>query len=64
MNYIKKLQEENEQLKKQLFVINQAAIEQLQYFTLPKFQGTENDYAHIKTDVLGKIEFFRNASAQ
>ena len=62
MNYIKQLQQENEKLKMQLFCINQVAIEQLQYFTLPKFQGVENDFAHVTTDVLPKIEFFRNNS--
>jgi len=29
------------------------------YYSSEKFQGTENDYAHIKTDVSPKIQFLK-----
>lgn len=55
MNYITKLKNENEQLKKGI----ESAIEELihyqSYFNSSKFQGTENDFAHVKTDVYIKI---------
>ena len=29
------------------------------YYSSEKFQGTENDYAHIKTDVYPKLSFLK-----
>jgi hypothetical protein len=62
MNYIKQLQEENERLKNQLKEINEVSMEYLRYFSLPKFEGTENDYCHVKTDVYIKINNIKNLS--
>lgn len=55
MNYISKLKAENEQLKKGIEEAITELIDYQKYYTLPKFEGTENDYAHIKTDVYVKI---------
>jgi hypothetical protein len=55
VNYIAKLKAENEQLKKGIEETIAELIDYQRYYTLPKFEGTENDYAHIKTDVYVKI---------
>ena len=55
VNYIAKLKAENEQLKKGIEETIAELIEYQKYYNLPKFEGTENDYAHIKTDVYVKI---------
>lgn len=55
MNYIAKLKAENEQLKKGIEEAIAELIKYQRYYNLPKFEGTENDYAHIKTDVYPKF---------
>lgn len=55
MNYITKLKNENEQLKKGIEEAITELIDYQRYYTLPKFEGTENDFAHVKTDVYVKI---------
>lgn len=62
MNYIKQLQEENKQLKEQLKEINETSMEYLKYFSLPKFNGIENDYCHVSTDIYYKIDNIKNLS--
>jgi hypothetical protein len=55
MNYIAKLKAENFNTFFQLLESIAELIEYQKYYNLPKFEGTENDYAHIKTDVYVKI---------
>lgn len=55
MNYIKKLQTENEELKKGIEEAINELIDYQKYYTLPKFQGIENDFAHVSTDIYAKI---------
>ena len=55
MNYIKTLQTENEYLKTSLENAINDLTEYQRYYTLPKFSGTGNDFAHVKTDVYIKI---------
>lgn len=55
MNYIKKLQTENETLRANLREIDGEITALLTYYTGPKFQGILNDYAHTSTDVIPRL---------
>jgi hypothetical protein len=59
MNHIKKLQTENKELKNTIDLAIDLIIDMQKYYSSDKFQGTENDYAHIKTDVYPKISFLK-----
>lgn len=54
-NYIKKLQSENEQLKKNMEYAIELLIDMQRYYNSEKFHGVENNYAHVTTDVYPKI---------
>lgn len=56
MNYIKNLQHENETLKQGFENAIQQIIEMQKYYRLEKFQGFENDFAHVSTDVAPKLD--------
>lgn len=60
MNYIQKLQAENQQLKAQIEEVRQLAVDALIYYRGKKFAGIENDFAHVSTDVVHKIEEIKN----
>lgn len=60
MNYIKKLELENQQLTDKLEAVRKAIIDAQIYYTLPKFQGTGNDYAHVSTDVYPRLQEIKN----
>lgn len=55
MNYIKKLEEENKQLKETMEYTVELLIEHLRYYSSEKFRNFENDFAHVSTDVYPKI---------
>jgi len=55
MNYIKKLENENTQLKNGLETAIKELIEYQKYYNSPKFNSIENDFAHVSTDVYVKI---------
>jgi hypothetical protein len=55
MNYIKKLQTENEGLRANLQEINQEITALLTYYSGPKFQGITNNYAHTTTDIIPRL---------
>ena len=55
MNYIKTLQTENTQLKNSIETAINELIEYQRYYNSSKFAGSENDFAHVKTDVYIKI---------
>ena len=62
MNYIKQLQEENNELRENLRDIQTELNTLLIYYTSPKFQGFNNDFAHVSTDLLPKLVNLRNFS--
>ena len=55
MNYIKKLQSENTELKNGIETAINELAEYQKYYALPKFQGIDNDFAHVSTDISAKI---------
>ena len=55
MNYIKKLQTENDQLKNGLETAINELIEYQRYYNSEKFNSVENDFAHVSTDIYVKI---------
>jgi len=55
MNYIKKLQAENAELKGQLSEIHERLIDYMRYYNSDKFHGTDNDFAHVTTDVYPRL---------
>jgi hypothetical protein len=59
MNHIKRLQAENAELKQSIEQAIELLIDMQVYYSLPKFEGVENDYAHVKTDVYPKISFVK-----
>ena len=60
MNHIQKLQMENEQMHDALTEARKQLIDLLMYYSSEKFQGTENDYAHVSTDVRPRINEIKN----
>lgn len=64
MNYIKQLQSENESLKAKIQSIENHLSEIQGYYSLPKFHGIENDFAHVSTDIQFRLnelkEQFKN----
>lgn len=60
MNYIKQLQSQNEALTKTLSQVNEEMISILKYLRSEKFQGFENDYVHVGTDMVPKLEVIKN----
>jgi hypothetical protein len=59
-NYIHRLETENAELKAQLAAIQALITEQQLYFLSPKFQGPDNDYAYLSTDVLPKLSAIKH----
>jgi hypothetical protein len=55
MNYIKKLQTENEALRNNLREIDGEITALMAYYTSAKFQGILNDYAHTSTDIIPRL---------
>jgi len=55
MNYIKSLEQERWLLREQIIAARKhiAAIEA--YLLSDKFHGAENDYVHVRTDMLPKL---------
>lgn len=60
MNYIKQLQHENTELKQQLAVTERDIKNVLEYLSCPKFQGIDNDYVHVSTDIKHRIQYLLN----
>lgn len=60
MNYIHQLQNENARLKNELSAARDRLIELECYLLSTKFQGVDNDYVHISTDILPKISGIRS----
>ena len=55
MNYIAKLQQDNKELNKQLEEIAEQVRFMRCHYMGPKFQGPENDYVHVSTDLMSKL---------
>lgn len=60
MNYIHQLQNENARLKNDLSAARDRLIELECYLLSTKFQGVDNDYVHVSTDILPKITNVRS----
>lgn len=60
MNYIHQLQNENARLKNELSAALDRLIELECYLLSTKFQGVDNDYVHVSTDILPKITNVRS----
>ena len=59
MNYIKRLENENLELKGKLAIVNAMLLETIGYLMTDKFAGIENDYVHVRTDILPKLAEIR-----
>ncbi len=59
MNYIKRLETENEELKATLAMANNEITNLMAYLASSKFHGAENDYAHVSTDIFPKLRELR-----
>lgn len=60
MNFIKRLQAENQELKNQIREAQEETLEILKYLNSPKFHGAENDYVHVSTDIFKKVDTVKN----
>jgi hypothetical protein len=60
MNYIKKLESENKDLK----LVIESAISEIiymqSYYSSEKFQGLDNNYAHVTTDIVPRISIIKS----
>jgi hypothetical protein len=63
-NYIKRLETDNADLRYQLAEAQKAVIELQNYLLSSKFQGVDNDYVHVRTDMLPKLDVLRTALIQ
>ena len=62
MNYIKELQSENNEMRNTLMDIQNEIATLLIYYTSPKFQGFQNDFAHVSTDILPRVVKLRESA--
>lgn len=56
MNYIKQLQEDKKELQNKLNEVSDELMNIRIYLSSSKFQGVDNDYVHVSTDIRPKIE--------
>jgi hypothetical protein len=62
MNYIKRLEAEKAELERRLANVREMLTETMTYLTTDKFAGVENDYVHVRTDMLPRLGEIRNAA--
>lgn len=55
MNYIKRLEQTEIQMTRDVWELECDILDIALYLRSDKFQGTENDYIHVSTDILPKI---------
>ena len=55
MNYIKFIQEQNSEMQERMNEVHREINAMLIYYTSKKFEGFENNYTHISTDLLPKL---------
>lgn len=60
MNHIHQLQSDNAQMKIALEEARTQLIDLLVYYSSEKFQGSENDFAHVSTDIRPRINEVKN----
>lgn len=60
MNYIKKLEQENDALRATLHDIEDTVAGLLIYYRGKKFQGFDNDFAHVSTDLIPRLQELRS----
>jgi hypothetical protein len=63
-NFIKSLMTENADLRYQLAEAQKAVVQLQTYLLSPKFQGSDNDYVHVSTDMLPKLGMLRTTLIQ
>lgn len=61
MNYIKRLQLDKIQLETKLLVAMDELAQLQCYLLSPKFQGIDNDYVHVRTDLLPRLAHIKDA---
>ncbi len=59
MSHIKRLLIERDEAQEQLRRAREELIELETYLTSPKFAWPDNDYVHVKTDILPKLSRIR-----
>lgn len=59
MNYIKMLEADKAAMAEKLGLLNAELTELMAYLSSTKFQGVDNDYVHVSTDILPKIREIR-----
>ncbi len=59
MNYIKELQKRDLEQAEVLASVRDGITEIMAYLSSPKFQGTDNDYVHVTTDIMPKLSKLR-----
>lgn len=59
MNYIKMLEADKAAMAEKLGKLNAELTELMTYLSSTKFQGMDNDYVHVSTDILPKIREIR-----
>ena len=55
MNYIKQLQETEKQMTRDVWDLECDILDIVLYLRSEKFNSTENDYVHVSTDILPKL---------
>lgn len=59
MNYIHFLQDDRDELRALVRQVREELLDISLYLNSAKFSGADNDYVHVKTDILPKIERVR-----
>lgn len=60
MNHIKQLQETNKAQAAKIEETKEVLNNLLRYYSSEKFRGHANDYAHVSTDILPRLEGLKN----
>jgi hypothetical protein len=59
MNHIARLTMERDNLRAQLAKVRNELTDMERYYTSDKFSGPDNDYAHVRTDLLHRLSNVR-----
>lgn len=55
MNYIKQLQEKEKQMTQDVWELENDILDIVLYLRSQKFDSIQNDYVHVSTDILPKL---------
>jgi hypothetical protein len=64
VNHIARLTKERDEAQEALRATNEALTELLAYLESAKFQGPDNDYVHVRTDIAPKLSNIRSLTVQ